>query len=60
MSRRNKTEDLIEQMEALQNSICILEVESKFMRARNERLEAENEYLKNQVDVLLKVVAKNK
>ena len=34
-----------------------LELEARYMRERNERLEAENEYLKKQVAVLLKVVA---
>jgi hypothetical protein len=28
------------------------------MRERNERLEAENEYLRKQIDVLLKVLGK--
>lgn len=44
--------------EELTNFIATLEVEARYMRERNERLESENEYLKKQVDVLLKVIGK--
>lgn len=47
--------DLIEQFE---NLTATMELESRYMRERNERLEAENEYLKKQIDVLLKVLGK--
>jgi FtsZ-binding cell division protein ZapB len=42
--------------EELNNVVATLEVEARYMRERNERLESENEYLKKQVDVLLKIV----
>ncbi len=42
--------------EELNNIVSTLEVEARYMRERNERLESENEYLKKQVDVLLKIV----
>lgn len=44
--------------EELNNIVSTLEVEARYMRERNERLQAENEYLKKQVDVLLKVLGK--
>lgn len=47
--------DLIEQFESL---AATMELEARYMRERNERLEAENEYLKKQIDVLLKVLGK--
>ncbi len=47
--------DLAEQFE---NYTATMELEAKYMRERNERLEAENEYLKKQIDVLLKVLGK--
>jgi hypothetical protein len=47
--------DLIEQFE---NWTATMELEARYMRERNERLEAENEYLKKQIDVLLKVLGK--
>ena len=47
--------DLIEQFENLTST---MELEARYMRERNERLEAENEYLKKQIDVLLKVLGK--
>ena len=43
--------------EQMNEVLQTLELEARYMRERNERLEAENEYLKKQVDVLLKVVA---
>lgn len=46
-------------IEDLNNAIANLEVEARYMRERNERLESENEYLKKQVDVLLQVIATN-
>lgn len=47
--------DLIEQFE---NLAATMELEARHMRERNERLEAENEYLRKQIDVLLKVLGK--
>ncbi len=47
--------DLIEQFE---NWVATMELEARYMRERNERLESENEYLKKQIDVLLKVLGK--
>ena len=47
--------DLIEQFE---NLTATMELEARYMRERNERLEAENEYLRKQIDVLLKVLGK--
>lgn len=47
--------DLAEQFE---NYVATLELEARYMRERNERLQAENEYLKKQIDVLLKVLGK--
>ena len=44
--------------EELNTIVSTLEVEARYMRERNERLEAENEYLRKQVDVLLKVLGK--
>lgn len=44
--------------EELSNIVATLEVEARYMRERNERLQEENEYLKKQVDVLLKVLGK--
>ena len=44
--------------EELNNVVSTLELEARYMRERNERLESENEYLKKQVDVLLKVIGK--
>ena len=42
--------------EEMNNIVSTLEMEARYMRERNERLESENEYLKKQVDVLLKIV----
>jgi hypothetical protein len=42
--------------EEMNHIVSTLEVEARYMRERNERLESENEYLKKQVDVLLKIV----
>jgi len=42
--------------EEMNNIIATLEIEARYMRERNDRLESENEYLKKQVDVLLKIV----
>lgn len=47
--------DLIEQFE---NWVATMELEARYMRERNERLESENEYLKKQIDVMLKVLGK--
>ena len=47
------TKDVQEEMN---NIVSTLEMEARYMRERNERLESENEYLKKQVDVLLKIV----
>jgi hypothetical protein len=47
--------DLIEQFE---NLTATMELEARYMRERNERLEAENEYLRKQIDGLLKVLGK--
>lgn len=44
--------------EELNSVVSTLELEARYMRERNERLESENEYLKKQVDVLLKVIGK--
>lgn len=49
------SKDLIEQFE---NWVATMELEARYMRERNERLESENEYLKKQIDVLLKVLGK--
>jgi hypothetical protein len=49
--------DLTEQFS---NLVATLELEARYMRERNERLQAENEYLKKQVDVLLQVLGKEK
>lgn len=49
--------DLMEQFE---NLTTTMELEARYMRERNERLEAENEYLRKQIDVLLKVLGKDK
>lgn len=46
--------DLSEQVE---NLIATLELEARYMRERNNRLESENEYLRKQVDVLLQIVS---
>jgi hypothetical protein len=50
------SKDLLEQFE---NWIATMELEARYMRERNERLEAENEYLKRQIDVMLKVLGKD-
>lgn len=42
----------------LRNVITRIQKEQEYFVARNERLEDENKYLKNQVDVLLKVIGK--
>jgi hypothetical protein len=47
--------DLIEQFDSW---ISMVELDSRNLREKNERLEAENEYLKKQVDVLLKVLGR--
>jgi hypothetical protein len=47
--------DVLEDMTSI---VSTLELEARYMRERNERLESENEYLKKQVDVLLKVLGK--
>lgn len=47
--------DLVEQFE---NYTATMELEARYMRERNQRLESENEYLKKQIDVLLKVLGK--
>ena len=47
--------DLVEQFD---NLVATMELEARYMRERNERLESENEYLKKQIDVLLKVLGK--
>lgn len=49
------SKDLIEQFE---NWVATMELEARYMRERNERLESENEYLKKQIDVMLKVLGK--
>lgn len=49
------SKDLIEQFE---NWVSTMELEARYMRERNERLESENEYLKKQIDVMLKVLGK--
>lgn len=42
----------------LRTVIDKMKKEQEYFVARNERLEDENKYLKNQVDVLLKVIGK--
>jgi hypothetical protein len=54
-NKMSYAKDLIEQFE---NWTATMELEARYMRERNERLEAENEYLKKQIDVLLKVIGK--
>ena len=49
---------LKEAYEEISNMISTLELEARYMRERNERLESENLYLKTQVDALLKVLGK--
>lgn len=49
-----------ELIEEFHGMLATLELEAKYMRERNERLEQENEYLKTQVDALLKVLGKDK
>lgn len=44
----------------LQNSLDRITKAQEYFVARNERLEDENRYLKNQIDVLLKVIGKDK
>lgn len=47
-----------ELVEQLRQVISRMQKEAEYFVARNERLEDENKYLKNQVDVLLKVIGK--
>lgn len=52
-----EAQELVEQ---LRIAINRLTKEQEYFVARNERLEDENKYLKNQVDVLLRVLGKDK
>ena len=47
--------DLLDQ---LQNLINTYEADARYMRERIGSLRDENEYLKNQIDVMLKVIGK--
>lgn len=47
--------DLIEQFDSW---ISMVEIESDYLKKRNSQLQDENEYLKKQIDVLLKVIGK--
>lgn len=49
-----------EVLEEMSSIVSTLELEARYMRERNERLETENEYLKRQVDALLLIVGKDK
>lgn len=47
--------DLIEQFE---NLVATFEADARYMRERISGLRDENEYLKRQIDVMLKVIGK--
>jgi hypothetical protein len=47
-------------LEEMSSIVSTLELEARYMRERNERLESENEFLKKQVDTLLLIVGKDK
>lgn len=49
-----------EAMEEMSSIVSTLELEARYMRERNERLESENEFLKKQVDALLLIIGKDK
>ena len=49
-----------EVLEDMTSIVATLELEARYMRERNDRLESENEYLKKQVDALLLIVGKDK
>lgn len=49
------SKDLIEQLE---NLFATFEADAQYMRRRISELRDENEYLKKQIDVMLKVIGK--
>lgn len=49
-----------EVLEEMSSIVSTLELEARYMRERNERLESENEFLKKQVDALLLIIGKDK
>lgn len=49
-----------EVLEDMSSIVATLELEARYMRERNDRLESENQYLKKQVDALLLIVGKDK
>lgn len=49
------SKDLLEQ---LQNLIATFEADARYMRERIGELRDENEYLKKQIDVMLKILGK--